>query len=112
MKLFHIVDRKDWAAHVVDGFYSPPSLAKEGFIHFSTEEQVEPTANLYFKGKRDLLLLEITLPASDPNLKFEAAAGPGNREGSFPHYYSKLSLSFVTAIFQIDADAETRKILK
>ncbi|MEO5575894.1 MAG: DUF952 domain-containing protein [Gaiellaceae bacterium] len=38
--ILHIVRREQWVAAKSAGSYEPPSLEREGFIHFSLLEQV------------------------------------------------------------------------
>ena len=65
---------------------APVDLA-DGFIHFSTAEQVRETAAKHFAGARDLLLTAIE--ATDtwgPALKWEPSRGGA----LFPHLYAPL----------------------
>ena len=81
------------------------SLKSEGFIHLSTREQVIPLAQKYFKGERDLLLLQVVIPTSDPLLRWET---PATGEASFPHYYGEIILSRVKSIHPIQPDTNHR----
>ncbi|PWU19697.1 MAG: DUF952 domain-containing protein [Bdellovibrio sp.] len=101
--LFHIVSRTDWKTHSDGKSYVPSSLTKEGYIHLSTNEQVLGTANRFFKGQNDLLLLELSIPADDPKLKFESTEGDKNdRSSFFPHYYGKLKINSVRRILILE----------
>jgi len=104
--LFHIVSRADWRAQTSGGAYHPPSLAQEGFIHLSTRVQVIETANLFFKGKTGLQLLELAIDAKDPALKWEPPAGAHSRDGLFPHYYAELPLKAVRKIHAFEPRAD------
>jgi uncharacterized protein (DUF952 family) len=66
----------------------------DGFIHLSTAEQVVGTAELYFKGKADLMLLSFSTEAmveeADLKIRWEDAQPPPDgvaRAGAFPHAY-------------------------
>lgn len=99
--VFHIVSKDDWATYSSGDSYSPASLKTEGFIHMSTRDQVIGSADLFFKGRVDLLLLEVEIFKSDQNLKWEPAAdGSVPKETLFPHYYSKLPIDAVKKIFK------------
>ena len=103
--LYHLVSRSDWQTYTDGRYYRPLSLKTEGFIHLSTREQVIPSAQKYFKGEQDLLLLQLLIPTSDPLLKWET---PPNGEASFPHYHGEIALSMVMDTRVIHPDQEGR----
>lgn len=58
----------------------------DGYIHFSTGEQVVETAARHFAGKGDLVLVAVAAAALGPALKWEPS-----RDGAlFPHLYGAL----------------------
>ena len=78
---------------------------RDGFIHFSTAEQLEETLHLHFEGVENLLLL--TIDESRLDVKWEPA-----RTGTlFPHLYDILPLSAVLAIHQLLLDDDGHHIL-
>lgn len=99
MIILHITTRAAWdAAAAADG-YQPASLASEGFLHCSTPAQTVATANKYFRGRTDLILLCIDDARLIPELRHEAPFGlveedPRARE-QFPHIYGALNLDAV-----------------
>ena len=93
--IFHLTTLDKWEQAVLDGDYRPESLIAEGFIHLSTEAQVQTTANLYYSGKT-LLLLAVDPAQLTAELRFEAPAGSGKRDDLFPHLYGPLNLDAVT----------------
>jgi uncharacterized protein (DUF952 family) len=93
--VFHIAHSSDWNAAADSGLYSVPSLASEGFIHFSTRDQFMATAGRYYVGVADLLLLEIDESVLDSEtLRFEASTN----DELFPHYYAPLPTSAVVRV--------------
>jgi uncharacterized protein (DUF952 family) len=64
---------------------------RDGFIHFSTAEQLAETAAKHFAGRVDLLLIAVDAEALGENLRFEPSRGGA----LFPHLYAELSLSAV-----------------
>jgi uncharacterized protein (DUF952 family) len=93
--LFHIAHSSDWKSASESGLYSVPSLASEGFIHFSTRDQFLSTAGRYYVGVADLLLLEIDASLLDADaLRFEASTN----DELFPHYYALLPTSAVVCV--------------
>lgn len=84
-KLFHIAEKDIFEKALLTGTYVPPSLKSEGFIHLSFEHQVKETGERFFKGSKNLILLEIR-PSVDWDLRIESG---------FPHLYSELPLSSI-----------------
>jgi len=99
--ILHIIAKKDWEQAQKEGGYTPPSLANEGFIHCSTIVQTVETANLFYKGQKDLLILSISTHFLESPLVYEAPAGmpeDENRVGKFPHIYGHLNLNAVIKV--------------
>ncbi|OAA24194.1 hypothetical protein UG55_103141 [Frankia sp. EI5c] len=93
----HLVVRADWEPGAGD--YRPASLATEGFIHFSAPETVLETANLYYRGRADLLLVVVDPERLSAPLRWEPAAGPADRGGAlFPHLYGPIDPGAVRAV--------------
>ena len=109
--IFHITSRTDWEAAQAGGEYIAESLATEGFIHCSTISQVIPVANNFYKGQRDLVLLQIEPTLLSSTLKWEAPSGgtppPGVPAGDqFPHVYGPINLNAVVNVIDLVRDAE------
>jgi uncharacterized protein (DUF952 family) len=80
------------------GWYRPDSLAAQGFIHLSRADQLLGSAGRYYRGRTDLVLVEVEeLNATvAPHLITEATVGTE----AFPHLYSPLFLVAVVRVFQ------------
>jgi len=96
--IFHIAIRADWEAALHIGSYAPPSLGAEGFIHCSTRAQIISTANLFYRGRRDLMLISIDETRLGAPLSYEAPASAQDARAAslFPHIYGALNLDAVT----------------
>ena len=70
-------------------FNGAPIDIKDGFIHFSTAEQMIETAEKHFHGQTDLQLLRIDV--TELNIVWEISRGGQ----LFPHLYDVLPLSAV-----------------
>jgi uncharacterized protein (DUF952 family) len=68
-----------------------PVDLRDGFIHFSTADQVRETAAKHFAGAADLMLVAVDAAALDSALKWEVSRGGD----LFPHLYGGLPLSAV-----------------
>jgi uncharacterized protein (DUF952 family) len=88
--IYHLTSPAEWQAAQAAGHYQAPSLATEGFIHCSGAHQVARTANLYFQGQGELVLLHIQEDALTAQLKYELAG-----DQWFPHLYGLLNLAAV-----------------
>jgi uncharacterized protein (DUF952 family) len=90
--IYKICPRPLWQEAERDGvFRGAPVDHADGYIHFSTAEQVRETAAKHFAGQTDLLLLAVDAAALGPALKWEPS-----RDGAlFPHLYGTLALDAV-----------------
>jgi uncharacterized protein (DUF952 family) len=84
-------------AAIDSGAYAPASFAAEGFIHCSTVEQTIPTANLFYRGQQDLMLLLIDETKLVAPLRYEAPVNVDDVRAAqtFPHIYGPLNLDAV-----------------
>jgi uncharacterized protein (DUF952 family) len=100
--ILHITSRMDWEQAQRRGEYRAPSLAAEGFIHCSTEAQVLPVANAFYRGRSGLVLLVIDEARLESRLEWEPPAGPtvAGISGSdlFPHVYGPINLAAVASV--------------
>jgi uncharacterized protein (DUF952 family) len=104
----HIVKRSEWILAVARGTYAPTSLRDEGFIHCSTIAQVIDTANRFYRGQDDLILLLIDESRSEAELKYEAPAmmrGESAR-GLFPHLYGELNVDAVVRMVELRCEVD------
>ncbi|MEJ0095653.1 MAG: DUF952 domain-containing protein [Methylocella sp.] len=72
-------------------FDGAPVDLEDGFIHFSTAAQAEETAEKYFSGHANLLLIAVDPKRLGENLRFEPARGGA----LFPHLYAPLPMDAV-----------------
>tara|TARA_Y100000815_G_scaffold190648_1_gene174066 strand:+ start:1349 stop:1741 length:393 start_codon:yes stop_codon:yes gene_type:complete len=92
MLIFKIFRRPEWeefrAAGSTDG--APVDIA-DGFIHFSTAEQVTETAAQHFTSESDLVLVAFDPDTMGADLKWETSRGGA----LFPHLYRQLRMNEV-----------------
>jgi uncharacterized protein (DUF952 family) len=103
--IYKIVPAAVWREAEVAGVFrgAPVDLA-DGFIHFSTAEQVAETAAKHFAGQSDLLLVRVDTERLGEKLKWEVSRGGA----LFPHLYAELSLRDVAATDPLPLDADGR----
>jgi uncharacterized protein (DUF952 family) len=73
----------------------------DGFIHFSTADQVAETAARHFSGQSDLVLVAVDESRLGPALRYEVSRGGA----LFPHLYAPLELSAVVRVVPLPLDA-------
>lgn len=93
--IYKIVSADLWQAAEASGFFGgAPIDINDGFIHFSTAAQTRKTAELYFKGQTDLLLVSV-----DGNTLGEALVYEPSRGGDlFPHLFAPLPMTAVARV--------------
>ena len=95
--IYKIIEKDELLKIKAKNTYSGSSKdLKDGFIHFSGEEQVRDTLEKYYTKQKNLVLLKVETLKLD-NLIWEQASD-GNM---FPHLYSSLDLSNVIDEFEI-----------
>lgn len=88
--IYKICEAAEWRhAEATGQFDGAPVDLADGFIHFSTAEQVTETAERHFSGKDGLLLIAIDETALGSALKYEPSRGGV----LFPHLYAPLPVS-------------------
>ena len=94
--IFHIALETEWDSALQLGIYSPSSITNEGFIHCSTREQIVATANLFYYGRTDLILLQIDEIRLTAPLRYETPADDeAHASLRFPHIYGPLNLDAI-----------------
>jgi uncharacterized protein (DUF952 family)/GNAT superfamily N-acetyltransferase len=101
--LYHITPVQNWEAAQRKGSYEFDSLKSEGFIHCSLKEQVVRVANSRFRGRDDLILLQIDEAKVTAKIKYENLEGGHEK---FPHIYGALNLDAVIKVFPFEPNAE------
>jgi uncharacterized protein (DUF952 family) len=99
--ILHITSKSEWLEAQNRGEYVAPSLQSGGFIHCSTEKQVLRVANAFYRGRTDLVLLQLDETKLTSALKWEPPAGPPapgiSPADKFPHIYGPINLTAVIA---------------
>jgi uncharacterized protein (DUF952 family) len=93
--IYHITYKKDWEKALETSSYETASLAKEGFIHCSEENQVAATLERYYAGEQNLVKLVIDPAKLKSSLIHEWS--PSNTE-TFPHIYGAINIDAVVEV--------------
>ncbi len=100
MHIYKVCPRPLWLEAQAAGIFTgAPIDHRDGYIHFSTAEQLAETAARHFAGQPDLVLLTIEADHLGDALKFEPSRGGA----LFPHLYAPLPLAAVIAVAPFSA---------
>lgn len=90
--IYHMCKREEWERALATGSYGGSSQDQaDGFIHFSTAEQVVESAAKHRAGQDGLVLLTVDSGVLGDALKWEASRGGA----LFPHLYGALPVGAV-----------------
>jgi uncharacterized protein (DUF952 family) len=105
--IYKILSAAEWRAAECAGVFSGSAAdRRDGYIHFSTAEQVIETAQRHFSGQRDLVLLSIDTAALDDRLRWEPSRGGA----LFPHLHGELATTAVCRVDPLPLDAQGRHV--
>jgi uncharacterized protein (DUF952 family) len=88
--IFKIVSSTEWRAAETSGVFGGAAADRaDGYIHFSTAAQAPETAQKWFAGRDDLMLVAVDADALGAQLRWEPSRGGA----LFPHLYGELPLT-------------------
>jgi len=99
--IYKIITKALWArAQGKDHVPGMPIDEADGYLHFSTKDQLGETLSLYFAGQNDIEILVVRTRDVKKELKWEVS-----RDGAlFPHLYAPLKRALVTRHAKVDVD--------
>ncbi len=96
--IYKISPREAWIAATAEGvFLGAPIDLADGYIHFSSAQQMRETAAKHFAGQDDLVLAVIDTARLGEGLKWEPSRGGA----LFPHLYAPLPMNAVVAVHDL-----------
>lgn len=108
MRIYKVCSFEHWSnAKSIGVFTGVPVDVADGFIHFSTIEQLAETLRKHFAGQNDLVLLAVETQNIGTALKWEPSRGGA----LFPHLYADLPLEAIVAEYGLETDANNVFIL-
>ena len=99
--IYHIAIRAEWDAQAGAATYAPARYEKDGFIHSSEQYQLEPVADYNFRGRDDLVLLELMPTKLEPETRYEQ----GGKE-KYPHIYGHVNKDAVSGALDISCNPD------
>ncbi len=92
--IYKVINKDVWAAAKAVGEFTGAAIdIKDGYIHFSSADQVVETVQKHFAGQDDLLLLSVSTAEMGDDLKWEKS----RNDELFPHLFRPLAAAEVTA---------------
>jgi len=89
---YKILTAEQWAGWQASGvFTGAPVDVADGYIHLSTEDQLQGTLDKHFAGQRDLTIATIDLAQLGDSVRWEVSRGGA----LFPHVYGSIPLATV-----------------
>ena len=105
--IYHIALAGDWARALEVGIYAGGATCRaDGFIHFSTRDQVAPTLERFFAGQGGLVLLAAEVADLGNLLRWEEVPSGG----VFPHYHGTLETARLRKLGPIVLDGDGRHV--
>ncbi|CCQ74090.1 DUF952 domain-containing protein [Magnetospira sp. QH-2] len=94
-RIHHLARAGEWAQAQQTGRYEGSAQDRaDGFLHFSTPEQIRESARKHRAGEADLLLLTVHAEDLGGALQWEPSRGGA----LFPHLYEALSIKLVQRV--------------
>ncbi|MDT8288002.1 MAG: DUF952 domain-containing protein [Elusimicrobiales bacterium] len=105
--IYHMCRKDEWdAAERAGGYAGSSQDAADGFIHFSTADQVVTSAAKHRAGQDGILLLRVDPTKLGNALKWEPSRG-GHL---FPHLYGPLPVDAVSGVYDLPLDGDGRHV--
>jgi uncharacterized protein (DUF952 family) len=99
--IFKLCRASEWAEAERSGtFLGSPVDLRDGYIHFSTAEQVVETATRHFAGVDGLMLLAVDADTLGSALRWDPSRGGA----LFPHLYDQLRVARVLWVQALPLD--------
>lgn len=96
--IYHITTAELWQTAQPTGSYEAPSLAAEGFIHCSVEDQLAGVLDRYFSGQTGLVKLRIDSALLVSPLIYEWSDSVSD---TFPHVYGPINTDAVEEVISV-----------
>ena len=94
-QIYKVCPQADWDVAAGGGVYCGSSDdVRDGFIHFSTAEQLAGTLAKHFRGQRDLVIVTFDTGDLAAGLKWQA----GRNGQLFPHFYGELDCTLALRV--------------
>jgi len=96
--ILHVLTEAAWQTALAAGEHAPPELARDGFLHCCTEDQLDFVLSRHFAGRTELLVIgfeQNDVGAEVSWVRSEADQAP------FPHLFGPISCSGVREVRKV-----------
>ena len=104
--IFHMCRRDEWQEAARAVYHGSSQDQADGFIHFSTAEQIVESAARHRAGQSGLVLIAVDPVALGPDLKWE----PSRSGALFPHLYGPLPLTAVSWVRDLPLGSDGKHV--
>lgn len=106
--IYHLAVAGEWDAS--EGEYRRSTLGRSldevGYVHCATAAQVQGVADLFYRGRDDVVLLTIDPERVGVPVRYEEMGGQ-----RFPHVYGPIPISAVVSVTRLRPDEDGRLAL-
>tara|TARA_B100000900_G_C19953088_1_gene462492 strand:+ start:27 stop:395 length:369 start_codon:yes stop_codon:yes gene_type:complete len=103
--VYKILSIEEWNKAQKLGYINTDLDKKDGFIHFSSANQLAATLELYFSDHEEVMLLMPNMKKIETDLKYELPDTGSMRKGFFAHLYGDLMIEDIQKSWQIKRGA-------
>ena len=97
--IYKVLSRDLWTAAEAAGQFEGAGIdLADGYIHFSTGEQLVETVEKHFAGQADLVLVAVDANALSESVGEALKWEPSRGGALFPHLYTPLPMSAVKSV--------------
>lgn len=105
--IYKIMTVADFESADLSGvFHGTADDRRDGYIHFSTAQQVRETAAIHFQGQGNLMLVAVDVHQLGDTLRWEASRGGQ----LFPHLYGPLDWNHVAWSVDLPMDSHGNQL--
>ena len=109
MHIYKVVTAAQWKEAEAKGvFEGAPVDVRDGYIHFSTADQLQETLSKHFAGQTDLLIITFESDVFGDAMKWEPSRGGQ----LFPNLYAPLPVASALSVATSSANNVTRPASK
>jgi uncharacterized protein (DUF952 family) len=107
--VYRALSGADWAKAQAAGVYHGHAHdLRDGFLHFSTADQLAETLARHYAGREGLVILEVEAGPLGAALKWEPSRGGD----LFPHLYAPLTPASVRRVIAAPLGADGRHVVR
>jgi len=106
--IFKVVSAQEWSVATEQGKFLGAAIdLTDGYIHFSTADQLRQTVEKHFAGQPNLLLVSVDANRLGDKLKWEPSRGGA----LFPHLYAPLLMECVVTCAEMPIGEDGKHVI-